>query len=323
MKRALITGVNGQDGSYLSQLLLKHNYEVVGTVRNNKSSLENLKYLKILSQIHIYILDLLDYREVENIFNEHTFDEVYNLAGISSVSYSFLKPLETINTNTNILLNILEVIKNISPSTKLYQASSSEMFGEVSQLPINGSERFNPVSPYGVSKVSCYYLTEIYKKNYKLYISNGILFNHESYLRKDNFFIKKLIKSTVLNRFNNNFKLEVGNIEVHRDFGYAPLYVEAMFKMLQQKEPDNFVVSSGENMSLKEIIYYVFKKFNIPKESLIINPKLYRPNEIQKIYGNNEKTKIRLNWSYDLTIPELIDLLIKEELENNHHQKNH
>jgi len=316
MKTALITGINGQDGSYLSKLLINHNYKVIGTVRDNSSNRFNLKYLGIDDSVVLEVCDFQDYERVAEIFNKYKPEEVYNLAAQSSVGASFNEPKNTFQVNTTILLNILEVIRNLSPNTKLYQASSSEMFGNVRDLPICGDEKYNPLSPYAVSKVASHLLAKNYRNSYGLYIATGILFNHESYLRKDSFFLKKVIKQSIKIMKGKQELLEVGNIDVRRDFGYAPKYVEAMYLMLQQNKAEDYIVCSGESVSLRELIYYVFESLNISKKKLVIKDDLFRPLDIPEMVGDNSRTKEQLGWEYNMTVWDMMDLLIQEELDN-------
>ncbi len=314
MKTALITGVSGQDGAYLSQLLLKKGYKVVGITRSFKTdTFFKLSYLSIKEDIILEQCDLLDISRIINLFEAYNPDEVYNLSAQSSVGASFSQPIGTIHYNIISTLNLLEAIRILRSNTRFYQASSSEMFGKVEQLPVKLSTPMHPLSPYAISKASAYWTTINYRESYQIYASNGILFNHESFLRGKNFFIKKVIRES-LNISNGTAKtLSVGNIDVKRDFGYAPKYVEAMWLSLQTVDPDDYIICSGRSYSLREIIYYIFDFLGIAKSCLIEDPKLYRPSEIDEIYGNASKAKDRLGWVYEESFFCILDLLIEEE----------
>lgn len=314
MKTAIVTGVTGQDGAYLSHLLLDKGYKVIGILRDTSFvDLSRLKYLDIHDKIVYETLDLLSIGEIVNLINRYQPHEIYHLASQSSVGASFQNPINTLNFNIISTANILESIKIIDKSIKYYQASSSEMFGSANQLPFCEDSIFHPVSPYGISKASAHWITVNYRESYGLFATSGILFNHESVLRAENFIIKKIIRTALDIAAGKKDFLEVGNIDIKRDFGYAPKYVEAMYLMMQYKVPDDYIISSGESISIKDIIYYVFDKLGIPRDSLKINKTLYRPNEIVDIYGDSSKAKRVLSWEYDLSFYHVIDLLLKEE----------
>ena len=235
MKKAIVTGISGQDGAYLAKLLLSNNYKVFGIIRISSKSFSNLEYLKINDEIEFVKCDLLNISAVEKIINDINPDEIYNLAAQSSVFQSYLQPITTFEFNTISVFNLIESIKKINPKIKLYQASSSEMFGRVKNLPINEDSVIHPVSPYAISKVAAHYTCVNYRENYEMFISCGILFNHESYLRNDSFFVKKVIRESLEISLNRKYFLNVGNIDIKRDFGYAPKYVEAMYLILKQE----------------------------------------------------------------------------------------
>ncbi|TKC12896.1 GDP-mannose 4,6-dehydratase [Pedobacter polaris] len=316
MKVAIITGVTGQDGAYLSALLLKNNYTVIGLVRNDQPNWAGLAYLKIKEQVELVKCNLLDIEQVRTILIKYQPDEIYNLAAQSSVSLSFEEPITTFEFNTLSVFNLLESIKSINKEIRFYQASSSEMCGKVNQLPITENSILHPLSPYATSKVAAHFTCTNYRESYGMYIACGILFNHESYLRNDSFFVKKVIQQSIQISLGNQTHLEVGNIDVKRDFGYSPAYVEAMYKMLQKDKPGDYLVCSGESISLREIIYHVFSALGISRDKCVANPKFYRPNEIQNIYGDNAKAKRELEWDYDFSFYQVLDLLIAEELAN-------
>lgn len=316
MKTAIISGISGQDGAYLSELLLKNNYRVIGLVRNLNSELKGLSYLGVKHEIEIITCDLLDKQQIIKILDKYTPDEIYNLAAQSSVSYSFQEPIATFEFNTISVFNFLEAIREVNINIKFYQASSSEMCGKVNQLPITEQSVLHPLSPYATSKVAAHFTCSNYRESYGMYISCGILFNHESYLRGENFFVKKVLSQSIDISLGKQERLEVGNIDVKRDFGYSPSYVKAMYQMLQLNSPSDFLVCSGQSISLRSIIYHVFNSLNIPLTKCVVSSSLLRPNEILDIYGDNTKAKIELNWDYSYSFYEVLDLLLEEEIKN-------
>jgi len=318
MKTAIITGISGQDGAYLAEFLLKRKYTVIGLTRNNHSvNLKGLAYLGIEDKLIIEECDLLDISSVISIIKKYSPNEVYNLAAQSSVGLSFSQPIGTINFNIVSVLNLLESIRLIKPDTRFYQASSSEMYGKAESLPIEIGMPMHPLSPYAISKASAYWTVVNYRESYGLYACNGVLFNHESYLRTPNFFVKKVITECLKNKDNPYWKLEVGNIDIKRDFGYSPKYVEAMWLMLQQSSAEDFTICSGTSISLRSIVRYIFEKFDIDNQQLVINSEFLRPTDIEDIYGNNQAAKDRLGWDYNINFFEVLDLLIEEEISAN------
>ncbi|MXV17388.1 GDP-mannose 4,6-dehydratase [Hufsiella ginkgonis] len=316
-KIAVISGITGQDGAYLSKLLIDHNYQVVGLTRSYSNiNKNNLKYVDVLDKVIIEECDLLDFSSIIKILLKYKPLEFYNLAAQSSVGLSFEQPIGTINYNTSTVLNILESIRLLALDTKFYQASSSEMFGSVSTLPINSSTPLHPLSPYAISKATAYWTVINYRESYGIYAVNGVLFNHESYLRSPNFFIKKVLKSSLDIKAGVQDVLKVGNVNIKRDFGYAPDYVRAMWLSLQTSKPGDYFICSGESVYLKDIIHYVFDYLNIPFDRLVEDPSLFRPTDIEDIYGDNSKAKKDLGWEYDKTFYEVLNLLIDEESAN-------
>lgn len=317
MKKAIITGITGQDGAYLSRLLLGKGYNVIGLIRSQYgSNLSRLKYLDVLDRVELVECDQVDLSQVLNIIATHKPTEVYNLAAQSSVSLSFQQPIGTINFNIQSVLNMLEAIRLLDPSIRFYQASTSEMFGKVNHLPITEESIVHPLSPYAISKVTGHYVCINYRESYNLYTSCGILFNHESYLRGENFFVKKLIKGAIDIVHGKREFLEFGNLDIKRDFGWSEKYVEAMWLLLQQDKPDDYIISSGKSITLREIVYYVFDKLKIDRCLIKINPSFFRPTEIEDIYGSNKKARSVLNWQYDMDFFEVLDLIIEEEYKN-------
>lgn len=319
MSVAIISGVSGQDGSLLAALLLKKGYKVIGLVpADRESNLFRLDFLKIREKVEIKKINLFDLLDIETLLEEIKPCEFYNLAAISSVGLSFQIPARTFEFNTRSVINLLESIRKVSPDTRFYQASSSEMFGNVGRerLPIRESFLFHPASPYGISKASSHWLTVNYREAYKLSACCGILFNHESALRPDNFVIKKIVRSAVRIARGEVEKLTLGNVGVTRDWGYAPRYVEAMWLMLQQEKMDDYLICSGIPVSLEDFISKVFEQLSIEKdEHITIDGSLMRSLDLEIIYGDNGKAKAQLGWDYDLKTDDLIRLLIKDEQE--------
>lgn len=321
-KTALITGITGQDGAYLAKFLLEKGYQVVGLSRSyNQDNLRGLKYLGIKDDVIIKECDLLDLSNIISVFNEFKPDELYNLASQSSVGLSFSQPVGTINYNTVSVINLLEVIRTISPNTRFYQASSGEMFGNVSSLPIVENSIIHPVSPYAISKAAAHWSVINYRQSYGVFACCGILFNHESYLRSPNFFVKKIITQALNIKNGQQQVLKVGNLDVKRDFGFAPDYVKAMWLMLQQERAKEYIICSGQSVYLRDIVNYVFEALGIDKNKIEIDKTLFRPNEIQDIYGNSEKAKNELGWQYNKNFFDVLDLLIEETIRNEYKEK--
>jgi GDPmannose 4,6-dehydratase len=316
-KTAIITGITGQDGAYLSQLLLEKGYRVIGCTRPDaEKNYSGLHYLKIQDKILFKECNLLHPDDLVALFEEFEPLEVYNLAAQSSVRLSFEKPLETIQVNILSVANLLEAVKKVDKRIRFYQASSSDMFGNIENLPVTEQTIIHPTSPYGISKATGHWMTVNYRESYGLFACCGILFNHESYLRGPDFFVKKIIRSALEIQNGKQQELRVGDISLRRDFGYAPDYVKAMWLMLQQDVPKDYLVCSGESLVLQEIIYYVFGKLRISTDRIVTDSSFFRPNDISNIYGTNEKAKHELGWNYDKTFFDVLDILIQEELEN-------
>ncbi|OWK71245.1 GDP-mannose 4,6-dehydratase [Pedobacter sp. AJM] len=317
MKVAIISGITGQDGSYLAKLLTSKNYRVIGLSRSYSSlNIKNLKYLGISENVIIEESDLSDFSSIIKILLKYKPDEFYNLAAQSSVGVSFEQPIGTINYNTQSLLNILETVRLLKLDTKVYQASSSEMFGRVLNLPIEETTPLHPLSPYAISKASAYWIGINYRESYKVFCVNGILFNHESYLRSPNFFIKKVIRTGIEIKRGLANELKVGNIDVKRDFGYAPDYVEAMWLSLQHSKPDDYLICSGTSIYLRDIVSYIFDYLNLSQNKIIEDSSLFRPTDIEDIFGSNQKAKSILGWEYNKSFYQVLDMLIEEESVN-------
>lgn len=317
MKVACVTGITGQDGAYLAQLLIENNYKVVGLTRSyNNVNGRSFKYLGIDNQIIIEECDLLDFSSIIKILLKYAPTEFYNLAAQSSVGASFEQPIGTINFNTQSVLNILESVRVLKLDTRVYQASSSEMFGEVKSLPVNEKTPLHPLSPYAISKASGYWIGINYRESYGIYCVNGVLFNHESYLRSPNFFVKKVVRTSLEIKKGMKDKLHVGNVDVKRDFGYAPDYVKAMWLSLQQDKADDYLICSGKSIYLRDIIKYVFEYLGISKNKLLVDQTLFRPTDIKDMYGDNTKAKTILKWEYNKSFFDVLDILIEEEDKN-------
>ena len=317
MKKALITGITGQDGAYLSKLLLEKGYKVTGITRDTSDMrTTNLRYLGIDKDVELVKANLLDLSNILRLMNEHKPDEMYNLAAQSSVGLSFEQPIGTLEFNIISTANMLEAIRNASPATRFYNASSSEMYGKIKpvNLPVTEETVLHPVSPSSISKASAHWITINYREAYNIYAVCGILFNHESALRGENFVTKKILEGAVKIKKGLQDDITLGNLDVSRDWGYAPEYVKAMWLMLQQGKADDFIICSGEANTLENFTRTVCKKTGIDYEKKVkFSEKFYRPVELEIIYGNNSKAKKGLNWDYDITFDELIQKLVEDE----------
>lgn len=327
MKIAIISGITGQDGAYLAKFLIDKNYKVVGLLRSEQVELgDGLAFLGIKKKVELIGVDLLDKTKVEKLIQQYQPDEFYNLAAQSSVGLSFQHPLETFKFNTSSVINILEAIRKFSLTTKYYQASSSEMFGNigVENLPLKETVLFHPVSPYGISKASAHWITVNYREAYGLKTCCGILFNHESCLRGENFVIKKIIRTALEIKNNKTNVLNLGNLSVQRDWGYAPKFVEAMWLMLQQEEFNEYLICSSTVTSLENIVRGIFNKLALDFDKHVrIDNKLMRNLELDVIYGDNSKAKLELGWDYNYTTNQLIEQLIEDEKAYLNFQRKH
>jgi GDPmannose 4,6-dehydratase len=315
MKTCLITGISGQDGAYLARLLLDEGHRVIGTVRQPPpdGGLFRLKYLGIDGRVRLEICDLTDRAQVTALIAQVRPDEIYNLAAQSSVGYSFGDPAGTLAFNIMSVLNLLEVIRVHASHVRLYQASSGEMFGKISELPVVEDMLFHPMSPYAASKASAHWMAKNYRESYGVFVSCGILFNHESYLRPPHFFVKKVLRESLAIARGTQRTLRVGNLDVRRDFGYAPDYVKAIWLMLQQDHPGDYLICSGRSILLRDIVHCVFDELGIPLDRMEIAPELFRPLDIPDHYGDNRKARDELGWHYDLDFFDVLRRLLREE----------
>lgn len=327
MKTAIITGITGQDGAYLSKLLLDNNYRVIGIARNLLAgNLNGLNFLNVVNDIDLVEANLLDFSNIIRLLEKYKPDEIYNLAAQSSVGLSFQQPIGTLEFNIISIANILEAVRIVNKNIKVYQSSSSEMYGNVdkSKLPIDENFIIHPASPYGISKASAHWISVNYREAYNMFISCGILFNHESVLRRQNFVTKKIISSAFKIKNGEMDFLTVGNTSVKRDWGYVPEYVKVMRKMLSVQNPDDYVICSGEAHSLQEFIEKVFLALKLdPVKFVKTDESLFRPVELEIIYGNPAKAKNKLNWNYTMSFDELIVKLIEDEIKYAEWLKNH
>ena len=334
MKKAIIFGVTGQDGAYLASLLLSKGYKVHGVVRRtsaiNRYRLDKIEK-KLKNNLYLHYGDVTDPLNVLELIKNIKPREIYNLAAQSHVGISFQEPIYTTATIVNGSLNILESIKslNLNKKTRYYQASSSEMFGNNSKKSLNEKSNFDPQSVYAISKIYSYHLTRLYRNTYKIFASNGILFNHESPWRSENFVTKKIVNGLVNIKFGLRNKIKLGNLYSNRDWGYAKDYVEGMWKILQYKKADDFVLATNQSTSVKNFINLVLKKLKIKgswkgkglKENYIykkkiiieVDKKYFRPAEVHFLKGDFSKAKKNLKWSPKTNLSKLADVMINYE----------
>tara|TARA_B100001027_G_C16250603_1_gene324201 strand:- start:400 stop:1419 length:1020 start_codon:yes stop_codon:yes gene_type:complete len=334
-KVALITGILGQDGAYLANFLISKNYKIIGTSRNmSKSKIWRLKKLKIENKIKFIKLDICKINEIKKIIRKHKIDEIYNFAAQSYVSKSFQSPVQTASVNALGVIKILEVIRNVNSKIKFYQASSSEMFGNTKEKSNKNYDNFNPRSPYAISKLFGHGITKMYRNSYNLYAVSGILFNHDSPLRSEDFVTKKIVVGMIKILKRKKKFLELGNINTKRDWGYAKEFVPHIWRMMQLKKPEDFIIATGKSHSIKEFINMVTIYLNIDtkwvgkgiNERLVnkrnnqiiikINKKLFRPSEINYSRGIINKASKNLNWKPKTTLKKLVKIMVEDEMIN-------
>lgn len=334
-KKALITGITGQDGYFLSKFLLEKGYEVYGLVRRtSQKSIGNLAFLtkEERDKIVIYWGDIMDNTFVDSIVKKEQFEEIYHLAAQSFVSLSFTNPRSTYDINIGGTLNIVNAIKEHSPKSKLYFAATSELYGKVKEIPQNEETPFHPRSPYGISKLAGFWTVKNYRESYGLFMLSGILFNHESEFRGEEFVTKKISLAVANIAKGKEEFMELGNLDAKRDWGYAKDYVEGMWLMLQNESPDDFVLATGENHSIRE---FVEKAFAVVKIEIVweggginevgkdkktgkilvkINSKYFRPAEVDVLLGSPQKAKEILNWKPKVDFNKLVEIMVNDSI---------
>jgi len=313
-KRALITGITGQDGSYLAELLLDKGYDVHGMVR--RSSTETFQRLEhIRDDITLHTGDLLDLRSLVDVYRAVEPDEIYNLAAMSFVAASWNQPVLTAEFTAVGVTKALEAMREVAPDARLYQASSSEMFGKVLEVPQTETTPFYPRSPYGVAKVYGHFITVNYRESYGLHASCGILFNHESPRRGLEFVTRKVTHAAASIKLGLQDELALGNLDAERDWGYARDYVEAMWLMLQQEEPDDYVIATGEKHTVRELVDVAFDRVGLdPADYVRIDPRFLRPAEVEELVGDPSKARTQLGWEPRTSFEELVALMVDADL---------
>lgn len=316
MKTALICGISGQDGSYLAQLLISKGYRVWGSSRDAQvSNFSNLKTLRILDRIELLSMAQSDFRSVLNTLNRSEPDEIYFLSGQSSVGLSFDQPAESIESAAHGILNLLEAVRFLGKPVRVYHASSSECFGDVGQSRANELTPFRPRSPYGVGKASAHWLVTNYREAYGLFCCNGILFNHESPLRPARFVTRKIVSTACRIKNGSRERLSLGRLDVSRDWGWAPDFVDAMWRMLQRETPDDFVIATGHSHSLEQFVQHVFEHLGLEwREHVDIDVSLFRPSDIATSIADPSKAASVLSWKSQTPFPDLIHHLVSAEL---------
>jgi GDPmannose 4,6-dehydratase len=313
-KRAVITGITGQDGSYLAELLLEKGYEVTGIVR--RSSAPNLGRIEhLLDRIELRPGDLLDQLSLMKVLAEIRPHEVYNLAAMSFVPASWDQPMLTGEFNAQGVTRVLEAIRQVDPEIRLYQASSSEMYGKVREVPQTELTPFYPRSPYGVSKVFAHYITVNYRESYNLFAVSGILFNHESPRRGLEFVTRKVTDGVARIKLGLADSLALGNLDAQRDWGFSGDYVRAMWLMLQQSQPDDYVIATGESHSVRELVEVAFERVNLDWQRYVrLDPKFLRPAEVDHLVGDASKARAALGWQPEVDFPGLVRMMVDADL---------
>jgi len=316
VKKALICGVSGQDGAYLSQLLLDKGYEVYGTSRDAQmSSFRNLQQLGIREDIHYDSMSLNDFRSVLQVLIKIEPDEIYNLAGQSSVGLSFQQPVETLESISVGTLNLLEAIRFSGKAMKFYNAGSSECFGDTGGIAATEDTPFRPRSPYAVAKSAAFWEVVNYREAYGLYACSGILFNHESPLRPERFVTRKIITAIRQIAAGKQAHLHLGNMSIERDWGWAPEYVVAMWKMLQQDEPDDFVIATGKSYSLEEFVKTAFNSFSMEwVDYVVTDANLLRPSDLSISKANPQKAEKVLGWKAGYDMKDVVRMMVESEI---------
>lgn len=315
-RRALICGISGQDGAYLAQLLLRKGYEVWGTSRDAQvSKFDGLNALSIVDKVKTLSMSPEDFHNVLQVFSEVKPHEIYNLAGQSSVGLSFEQPLETMSSIATGTLNQLEAIRFVDKSIRFYSAGSSECFGDTGELAASESSVFRPQSPYAAAKAAATWQVSVYRKSYGLFACTGILFNHESPLRPERFVTKKIISAARRIAAGSDEKLKLGNIEIRRDWGWAPEYVDAMWRMLNRESPEDFVIATGVTQSLQQFVQAVFEEAGLNwRNHVIVDSAFLRPSDPLESVGNPTKAKLQLDWKPAVVGIEVPKKMFRENL---------
>lgn len=316
MKKALITGITGQDGSYLAKFLLNKGYEVYGTYRRlSTPNFWRLQYLNIFDKINFIPADLIDAGSMVEAIKVSEPDEIYHLAAQSFVGASFEQPIGTGDITGLGVARILEGTRQINPDIKFYQASSSELYGNGEVQAQNENTKFLPISPYAAAKLYGYWMTKIYREGYNIFACNGILFNHESPLRGLEFVTRKVSNCVAEIANGVRKELKVGNLDAKRDWGYAPEYVESMWRILQQKEPDDYVIATNESHSIKELLEKAFDIVGLDwQEYVKVDKRFLRPTDVEFLQGDYSKAKEKLKWEPKVKFDKLVEIMVKEEL---------
>jgi len=313
-KKAIITGINGQDGSYLAEFLIEKGYEVIGTLkRNSVAENQTFRLDSVFNQVKLEYADLTDMASLVRVITKYMPDEIYNLAAQSHVGISFDQPVYTAQATGVGTLNLLEAVRLIKPDIKIYQASSSEMFGN--NIDEDGFQRettsMNPVSPYGCAKVYAYNISRNYRHSYKMFISNGILFNHESPRRGTNFVTNKVCKEAVKIKLGLSDKLKLGNLDASRDWGHSKDYVKAMWEILQLDKSDDYVCATGVSHTVRELCDYVFSSLGLDwKEYVVTDEKYLRPEELHNLKGDCSKLVKTTGWTHEYTFESMLDEMV-------------
>jgi GDPmannose 4,6-dehydratase len=315
IKKALICGISGQDGAYLARFLLTKGYDVFGTSRDAEmATFCNLKQLGIREKIQAESVSLTDFRSVIQVITKIQPDEIYNLAGQSSVGLSFQQPVETLESISIGTLNLLEVIRFINQPIRLYSAGSSECFGDTHGETATETTAFNPRSPYAVAKAAAFWQVANYREAYDLFACSGILFNHESPLRPTRFVTQKIVTAACRIAKGSKERLELGNMDIQRDWGWSPEYVEAMWLILQQEIPNDFIIATGQSYSLQEFIRIAFESLDLYwQDYVIFNPAFSRPTDLKISKADPSRANRLLNWKAKYSMPEVVKMMIKAQ----------
>jgi GDPmannose 4,6-dehydratase len=314
-KTALITGITGQDGSYLAELLLAKGYRVVGMTRRTSTDVhERIEH--IVGDLEIVSGDLLDQSSITSILNEYRPDELYNLAAQSFVPASWSQPVLTGEFTALGVTRVLEAIRHVNPAIRFYQASSSEMFGNTPESPQNEKTSFYPRSPYGVAKVYGHWITVNYRESYGLFACSGILFNHEGIRRGKEFVTRKISDGVARIKLGLAKELRLGNLDAHRDWGFAGDYVRAMWQMLQQDEPDDYVIATGKTHSVRDFLRVAFEAAGLGSYEpyVVIDPRFVRPAEVDRLVGDASKAKRKLGWEPEVSFEELVAMMVESDI---------